>query len=311
MSFNPKKFISQAVNNIKEEVGEERAMVALSGGVDSTTCTVLAQRAVDKNLVAVFIDDGLMRERDMKEIILLGQEMRIPIKVIGLAKNFFSALKGKVGPEEKRLAFRRIFYQVLGEEVKKEKCRFLIQGTIAADIVETKGKIKTQHNVLSQIGINPTKFGFQLIEPLSTLFKPEVRMVAKTLGLPKKVFTRMPFPGPGLATRIVGAVTPAKVKIVRTATKIVEEELEKYRPFQCLAVLLNDKATGIVKGKRLLGQIIAVRCVESEDAMSAQPTKIPWKILEKIQTRITSEIPSVIKVVYDLTPKPPSTIEYV
>lgn len=311
MSFSPKKFISQAIKEIKREVGEKRVLVALSGGVDSTTCAVLAQRALGKNLTPIFVDDGLMRERDEREVLAVCKKMGIPIKVIKVAGKFFTALKGKVDPEEKRKAFRECFYQTLAEIVKSQKASFLIQGTIAADVLETKGKIKTQHNVLTQIGINPEKYGFQLIEPLSRLYKPKVRVVAKTLGLPKEVFNRMPFPGPGLATRIVGEVTPAKVKTVRTATKIVEEELEKYRPFQCLAVLLNDRATGIVNGKRLLGEIIAIRCVESKDALSAQLTKIPWKVLEKIQVRITTEIPSVVKVVYDLTPKPPSTIEYV
>lgn len=311
MRFNSKIFIDQAVRDIKHEVKGGRALVALSGGVDSATCAILAYKALDRNLKIIFLDDGLMRERDIEEIKFMSRKMNISIKILKVAKRFFTALKGKIDPEEKRRAFRNIFYQVLGEEVKRLKCQFLIQGTIAADIVETKGKVKTQHNVLKQIGINPQRFGFKLIEPLSRLYKPEVRIVAEALGLPKSIFDRMPFPGPGLATRIIGEVTPARVKVVREATKIVEEELRKYKSFQCLAVLLNDEATGLVKEKRFLGQIIAVRSVESNNALKAQPTKISWVDLQKIQTRITSEIPSVIKVVYDLTPKPPSTIEYI
>lgn len=311
MNFNPKKFISQAIKEIKEQVGNKRALAALSGGVDSTTCAILAHRALGKNLVAVFLDDGLMRDRDEKEILTIGQKMEIPIKVVRVAERFFAALKGKVDPEEKRKAFRQIFYQVLGETVKKESCQFLVQGTIAADIKETREGIKTQHNVLTQIGIDPARYGFRIIEPLRTLYKPEVRLVAKALGLPKEVFTRMPFPGPGLATRVVGEVTKERVRTLKQAVKIVEEELEKYKPFQCFAVLLNNKATGVVGGKRLLGQIIAIRSVESKDALTAKPTKIPWKTLERVCQRITTEVPRVVKVLYDLTPKPPSTIEYI
>lgn len=311
MKFNPKKFITQAISEIKKEVGRKKALCAISGGVDSTTCSVLAHRALGKNLTVVFLDDGLMRERDEREVLKVGKKMSIPIKVVRVGERFFVALKGKFDPEEKRIAFRSVFYQVLGETVKKYHCQFLVQGTIAADIVETKGKIKTQHNVLSQIGIDPKRYGFTVIEPLRSLYKPQVRQVAKALGLQKEVFTRMPFPGPGLAARVVGEVTPERVKIVRLATKIIEEELEKYHPFQCFAVLLNDKATGIVDGKRLLGQIIVVRCVDSKDALTATPTKVPWEVLQKITQRITREIPGIVKVLYDLTGKPPSTIEYI
>jgi GMP synthase (glutamine-hydrolysing) len=192
-----------------------------------------------------------------------------------------------------------------------KKANFLIQGTIAADIKETKEGIKTQHNVLSQVGINPKKYGFEVIEPLRNLYKPEVRMIAKRLGLPKKIFGRMPFPGPGLALRVIGKVTPERIKIVREATAIVEKKLERFLPFQCFAVLLSDKATGIRDKKRAFGNIIVIRSVDSEDAMTACPTKIPLEILFDLQKKICQKIPSVTKVLYDLTPKPPSTIEYI
>lgn len=306
-----KKFIDEKTREIKDEVGDGKAVVACSGGVDSTTCTILAHKALGKNLLAVFIDDGLMRESEPEQVVKLLKKLRVKTKLIRARGRFFQALKGKIDPEEKRKAFRETFYRALGELLKKEKAKFLIQGTIKADIIETKGKIKTQHNVLEQIGINPQKYGFKVIEPLKGLYKPEVRQVAKALGLSKRVYNRMPFPGPGLATRILGKVTPKKVEIIRRATKIVEKELEEFSPFQAFAVLLSDNATGIKEGKRIFGNIIVIRSVDSRDAMTALVTKIPWKVLQKIQKKITTEITSVIRVLYEFTPKPPATIEYI
>lgn len=188
----------------------------------------------------------------------------------------------------------------------------MIQGTIAADIIETKGRIKTQHNILQQIGIDPRKqFGFRVVEPLREIFKYQVREVARRLGFSPRVYQQMPFPGPGLATRIVGEVTLAKVKILRKAVEIVEQEVRGLRPFQAFAVLLNDKATGIRDGRRSFGNIIAIRSVESKDAMTASVTRLPWSVLERIGDRIIKQIPQVFKVLYDITPKPPSTIEYI
>lgn len=309
--FNTKEFIKDKILEIKKTVGSEKAVCATSGGVDSFTCLVLSHKAMSKNLVPLFIDDGLMRVQDEKEVVSAGAKLGIKIKVSRAADNFFKALKGIEEPERKRKVFRDIFYKTLGKITKKEKAKFLIQGTIAADIVETKGKIKTQHNVLEQIGIDPQIFGFSVIEPLRELYKPEVRKVAKALGLPKVVWDRMAFPGPGLALRVIGEVTPKRVEIIRKTHTIVEEELKEFFPFQAFAVLLKDKATGVVKGKRKFGEIIVVRCVDSQDAMTAKVTKIPFKVLEKIQQRITKKIPQVVKVLYDITPKPPSTIEYI
>lgn len=308
------QFIKKAITEIKKEVGKKKTLCAISGGVDSTTCAVLAHRALGKNLISVFLDDGLMRGKDEREVLVVGKKMGIPIKVERTAARFFAALKGKVDPEEKRIAFRETFYQVLGETVKKEGCQFLVQGTIAADIVETKGKIKTQHNVLSQIGIDPKRYGFIVIEPLKSLYKPQVRQVAKALGLPKEVFTRMAFPGPGLMTRIIGDVTPERVRTLELANRIVEEEITQKqfeKMYQAFAVLLSDKATGIRNGKRIFGEIIAIRSVDSQDALTATPTKVPWEVLQRITQRITREIPGIVKVLYDLTGKPPSTIEYI
>lgn len=309
--FKPEGFIKEKIEEIKKTVGKEKTLVASSGGVDSSTCAVLAARALGKNLRIVFLDDGLMREEEAEKTKRIFKKFGLNLEIKKVAKSFFRALKGIGDPEKKRKAFREVFYRILGEIVQEEQARYLIQGTIKADIVETKGGIKTQHNVLDQIGIDPKKFGFSLIEPLRDLYKPEVRKVAKTLGLPKEVWNRMPFPGPGLALRAIGEVTPKRVAIVRQAHTIVEKELAKFSPFQAFAVLLNDRATGIKNGQRLFGSIIVLRSVDSKDAMTAGVTKIPWEILQKIQERITKEIPSVIKVVFDITPKPPSTIEYI
>jgi len=311
IKFNPQKFIDEKIQEIKTLVGKEKAVVGTSGGVDSFTCTILGYRALKNRLVAVTIDTGLMREGEPEKVVKVGNTLGLKIKIIRAQKTFFQMLRSIEDPEEKRIAFREAFYQTLGKVVKKEKTSFLIQGTIKADIVETKGKIKTQHNVLEQIGIDPRRYGFSVIEPLRDLYKPDVRKVAKALGLPKKIWQRMPFPGPGLALRVIGEVTPKRVEIVRKAHVIVEKELASSKPFQCFAVLLKDRATGLKKGKRAFGEIIVLRSVESEDAMTATVTKIPWEILMRIQKRITTEIPSVVKVLFDITPKPPSTIEYI
>ena len=311
MNFDVKKFIERESGKLRKKVGGERAIVATSGGVDSTACAVLAHRVLGNKLKVVFIEDGLMRQDEGKSVKALLKKKGINLIILNKQREFFSSLKGLIDPEEKRKAFRDIFYKVLGRAIKEWKAKFLIQGTIAADILETKKKIKTQHNVLSQIKIDPAKYGLEIIEPLKTIYKPEVRLVAKALGLPAQIYKRMPFPGPGLLCRVVGEVTPQRVKIVREATQIVEKHLKPLRPFQAFAVLLSDKATGISKGKRLFGNIIVIRSVESEKALKAKPTQIPYSILNKLQKEITKNIPSVVKILYDLTPKPPSTIEYI
>ena len=310
--FNQKEFIKEKIEELKKKIKDKRALIATSGGVDSVTCAVLTKKAIGENLVVFFIDDGLMRENEPEEVKKIFEKMKIDVEIWDVSDNFFESLKGKIDPEEKRKAFRDVFYRTLSQAVRSYSVDFLIQGTIAADIVETQKGIKTQHNVLSQIGINPLlQFGLTIIEPLKELYKNEVRMVAKALGLPKKVYDRKPFPGPGLATRIIGEVTRDKVEKIRIATKIVESELKEKKIFQAFPVLFSDKATGIVDGKRILGDIIAIRAVESVDALTAKPVKISFKRLYRIRDRILKEVPGVVKVLYDITPKPPSTIEYV
>jgi GMP synthase (glutamine-hydrolysing) len=307
------RFIEKSIADIRQTIGKDKAISALSGGVDSAVVTALAHRAVGDQLVAVFMDDGLMRENEAQEVQKEFKKLRIPVQIVNVQERFFAALKGQTDPEEKRKAFRDTFYRVLGECVRESKAKCMLQGTIAADIIETKGGVKTQHNVLEQIGIDPKKYGFKTVEPLKELFKNEVREVAAQLGFSEKMHQRIPFPGPGLATRVIGEVTPERVAILRKATKIVEDELVAIgtTAFQYFAVLLNDQATGVKDGKRLFGQIIVVRSVDSKNALTAEPTDVPWNTLRKIQTKINKDIPSVVKVLYDLTPKPPSTIEYI
>ena len=311
MKTNVRSFINRTTSSIQREVGAGTAICATSGGVDSMACAFLAHRALGKQLIALFIDDGLMREQEPATVTKLLKKHGIRTVTVRAAQDFFRALKGKEDPEMMRKAFRHTFYTTLGKAVKKYRASHLIQGTIAADIKETKGKIKSQHNVLSQIGISPKKYGLAIIEPLKTLYKPGVRQVARALGLPEHVYQRMPFPGPGLATRVVGEVTPDRVRIVRKATVIVEKAIRPFKPFQAFAVLLHDRATGIKKGSRQFGNIIVIRSVDSRDALTATATKIPYKILDSIQRNIYRQIPEVTKVLYDMSPKPPSTIEYI
>lgn len=307
-----KEFIEEKIQEIKATVGSEKAISALSGGVDSSTCTVLAHRAIGDNLKIIFIDDGLMREKEPEDVSKIFSDLGIKVDIVDAQEEFFQALKGKVDPEEKRKAFRNIFYTVFGREVLKSEAKFLVQGTIAADIIETQGGVKTQHNILEQIGIDPEKgYGFKVVEPIKELFKHQVREVAKALGLPEMIHQRMPFPGPGLATRVIGEVTPERVSIVRKATQIVEDEIESLKPFQAFAVLMSDKGTGIENGQRKFGDVIIIRSVESKDAMTAEPSQIPWETLMNISKRITGELPEVVRVAYEITPKPPATIEYI
>ncbi|MCM8785115.1 MAG: ExsB family transcriptional regulator [Candidatus Omnitrophica bacterium] len=309
--FSAKKFIKESINELTKKIKDKKALVATSGGVDSTVCAILAKMAIGNKLIVFFIDDGLMRDKEPEQVRDLFAKRGIDLEIWNVEDTFFEALKGKIDPEEKRKAFRDAFYKVLSQAVRSYSVDFLIQGTIAADIIETQKGIKTQHNVLSQIGVNPAFYGLTILEPLKELYKHQVRQVAKALGLPKKVYDRKPFPGPGLATRIIGEVTRDRVEKIRIATKIVEEELKEKNIFQAFPVLFSDKATGIVGGKRLLGDIVAIRAVKSEDALTAQPVKILWKRLYKIRDRILKEVPGVVKVLYDITPKPPSTIEYI
>jgi len=320
-------FIEQAIAEIRHSVGEDRAVVALSGGVDSSTTTVLGHRALGNQLSVIFVDTGFMRQDEARNVAGPLASLGVEVEVVEAQDRFLTALAGLADPEEKRRAFRDTFYTVFGEIVSSKTHRqplldkgsggrgaeavWLLQGTIAADVVETRTGVKTQHNVLEQIGINPQEeFGLRVLEPLRSLYKHQVRALAKELGLPPSIAERMPFPGPGLSVRVRGEVTRERLETLRQATAIVEEVLAPFRPFQAFAVLLSDRATGVRDGERAFGQVIAVRAVASRDAMTAEPLRIPWGVLFDLQQRISTQIPQVTKVVYDLSTKPPSTIEW-
>ena len=308
--FDAKQFIDNALEEIKKTIGGKRVISACSGGVDSTVATFLVHKAVGKSLTAVFIDDGLRRKGEPEFAVRTLKSLGITTRFVDAKKEFFAVLKGKTDAEEKRKAFRDKFYKTLGAVSKELKVEFVTQGTIKADVIETVKGIKSQHNVLEQIGINPEIYGYKILEPLRELFKPDVRKVARELGLPKEISERMPFPGPALSLRVLGEVTPDKVAIVRKATEIVEAETSELGTFQNFAVLHNDKATGIKNGKRVYGNVITIRIVDSEDAVTAKVRQVPYQTLMRISARITGEIQSVVRCLFDITDKPPATIEF-
>lgn len=307
-----KKFIEEQIAYIKQTVGKEKAINALSGGVDSSTVTVLGHRALGDQLKTVFVDNALMRKAEPQRVVEIFAGLGITVKLVDAKQEFLSALAGLTDPEQKRQAITDTFYsKVFSRLVKESGAKFLLHGTILTDIEETVAGIKRQHNILAQLGIDPqADYGYSVIEPLKTLRKDGVREVGKLLALPAEIANRIPFPGPALATRIVGEVTSERLQIVREATAIVEEELSDSGAFQYLAVLLSDRATGIRDNKREFGQIIVVRCIESIDARTATATALPWEKLDRICERIT-QIKDVNRCLYDLTPKPPATIEYI
>lgn len=312
-SRNVKQFIEKKIREISSTVGDEFAINALSGGVDSSAVTLLGHRALGNRLKTYFIENGLMRKNEAQKIVSIFRDLGVHIEVVDAKDKFFRALKGIEDPEEKREAITQTFYkEVFGKLVRQSRAKYLLQGTILTDVDETVAGIKRQHNVFEQLGIDPQKaFGYKIIEPLVELRKESVRKVARSLGLPESVYGRIPFPGPALAARVIGEVTPERIEIVREATSIVEEELANIPAFQYMAILHQDKVTGIRNNKREFGMQIEVRCWDSTNAIVAKPTKLPFHKLEIIARRIVENIHGIVSVTYNITPKPPSTIEAV
>jgi len=306
-----KTFIDQKIKEIASTVGNNKAINALSGGVDSSVVTMLSHKALGNNLKTYFIDNGIMRQDEPENIVRLFKNLGVPVELVDARSEFFSALKGLNDPEEKRQAITDAFYQnVFSRLVKASGAKFLLHGTNYTDVEETVAGIKRQHNILEQLGINTQeRYGYKVIEPLIQLRKTGVRKVAQALGLPEEIYNRPPFPGPALAARVIGEVTPDKIAVVRKATQIVEEELSTTKAFQYLAILHKDRVTGVRNGKREFGLQIEVRCWDSTDAVIAYPTHLSFDILERLGGRITSEVPGVVSVTYNIARKPPSTVE--
>ena len=312
-ALDPQGFIDEKVKEIKDTVGEATAINALSGGVDSSTVTMLGHRALGSLLKTVFIENGLMRQGESEQVVGFFRGLGVSVDVIDAREEFFGALAGVTDPEEKREAITQTFYRkVFGRLVKESGATFLLQGTILTDVDETVAGIKRQHNVFEQLGIDPQEtFGYRIIEPLIQLRKDGVRKTGKALGLPAELFQRIPFPGPALAARVIGEATPERIETVRKATTVVERLLKDTSAFQYMAILHEDRVTGMRDGNRDFGRQIEVRCWDSVDARTATPTRLPFETLETLATKIIDAVPGVVSVTYNIGTKPPSTIEAV
>jgi GMP synthase (glutamine-hydrolysing) len=313
--FDPEEFVEEAIADLRKTI-KGKAIIACSGGVDSTAAAVLASRAIGDQLMTVYVDTGLMRKGETVMVDRMLSRLKVNHKIVDASDEFFDALKGVIEPESKRKIIGEKFIRVFEREAKHFHAEYLVQGTIAPDWIEsgddTRDTIKSHHNV----GGLPKDIKLRLVEPLRDLYKDEVRKLARHLGV--EVSERQPFPGPALAIRIMGPVTREDADIVREACAIVEEELEKAAaqgrmelPWQYFAVLLPVQSVGVHGDNRVYGKTIAIRAVQSIDGMSAAYSKVPHEVLEHISVRITNEMKmNVNRVVYDITNKPPATIEW-
>jgi len=318
-SWSMRSFVKATIKEQKARIGKDKIICALSGGVDSSVMTLLLHKAIGKNLIAIFVDNGLLRKDEAKLLKdrFKGQ-FRINLKIINAEDIFLKALKGVTSPEKKRKIIGRLFIRLFEKEAKKiGKVKFLAQGTLYPDVIESRSPIggpsatiKTHHNV----GGLPKHFDFELIEPFKDLFKDEVRLVGKELGLADEFVHRQPFPGPGLAVRVLGPITKKRLDILREADWILINEIKRsglYKKlWQSFCVLLPIKTVGVMGDERTYENVVAVRAVTSEDAMTARWAKLPYEVLEIVSNRIINEVKGVNRVVYDISSKPPSTIEW-
>lgn len=317
-TWTMRSFIEKSVQEIRETVGEERVLCALSGGVDSSVTALLVHRAIGDRLISVFVDNGLLRRGEAESILgTFRKSLKLPVVAVDASERFVRALKGVSDPEEKRRIIGAEFIGVFEDEAKKlGRIAFLAQGTLYPDVIESQrvqgpsATIKTHHNV----GGLPSTMVFRLIEPLRDLFKDEVREVGRDLGLPEAIVRRHPFPGPGLAVRVIGEVTTERLDVLRAAEAIVEEEITRagwyHDLWQAFAVLLPVKSVGVMGDARTYENVVGLRAVTSEDAMTADWARLPYEVLGLISNRIINEVKGVNRVVYDISSKPPSTIEW-
>lgn len=306
--FTPKSFIEESIKKVKDEIQDEKAVIALSGGVDSSVCSVLVGEAIGDNLTAIFVDHGLLRKGEAEQVIETFED-RLNFIYVDASDEFLEALSGVVDPEEKRKIIGKKFIDVFEREAKKIDAKYLIQGTIAPDWIESKGKIKSHHNLAL-----PSGMVLEVVEPIRELYKDEVREIGEELGLPDAIVHRQPFPGPGLAVRVIGELTREKIRVCQDADLIVREEVEKSgfdkELWQYFAALTNTKVTGVKGDQRDFGYLVVVRMVASFDAMTAYVPEIPWELIKNISRRITSEVPEVTHVSLSVSDKPPATIEF-
>jgi GMP synthase (glutamine-hydrolysing) len=316
-NWSATSIIDEQVNKIKEAVGDDNILCALSGGVDSSVAATLVNKAVGQKQTCIFVDTGLLRKDEYEEVLEIYKDQGLNIIPVHAGERFLSKLEGISDPEEKRKIIGNEFIEVFDEEAAKiSNVNYLVQGTLYPDVIESVSvngpsvTIKSHHNV----GGLPEKMNLKLIEPLRELFKDEVRQIGAELGLPEKITARQPFPGPGLAVRIIDKITPESIAVLQEADAIVREEIINSKAnkdlWQYFAVLLPVKSVGVMGDGRTHEQVIAIRAVESTDGMTADWAKIPYDILAKISSRIVSEVRGVNRVVYDITSKPPGTIEW-
>lgn len=305
--LDPSSFIKESIEEIKKTIKDEKAIIALSGGVDSSVASVLVSKAIGENLTAVFVDHGLLREGEADYVQNTFHD-RLNLKYIDASSEFLGKLQGVEDPEEKRKIIGEVFIRVFEREAEKVGAKFLVQGTIAPDWIESQGNIKSHHNVALPHGMV-----LELVEPIRELYKDEVRIVGAEIGLPTEMVNRQPYPGPGLAVRVAGELTEDKIRICRQANAIVEEEVQKEgldkTLWQYFAVLTNTKVTGVKGDIRDYGYLVVLRMVESLDAMTADVPELPWNMVKTISRRITAEISEVTHVSLSVSDKPPSTIE--